>query len=42
MGDELRVDSLFFYIPDRAGGVDAACADQVETVVVPIEGGERG
>ena len=42
MGDELSVDASPFDVPDRAGCIDGAGANEVGHDRIPIKGGERG
>lgn len=42
VGDELGEDCCFFDVPDGAGGVDGAGANEVVELGVPVEGGQRG
>ena len=42
VGDQLREDGCLFDVPDGAGGVDGAGADQVVQLGVPVEGSQGG
>ena len=40
VGDELGEDGLLLDVPDGAGGIDGAGADEVGELGVPVEGGQ--